>query len=68
MDRLWKVELAFDRNPAEVDPSEVKLYQDTMVSMVREVLLGQKEGLIEAHPVDYSIFMVHLNGLKNRRN
>ncbi|MDI6808675.1 MAG: hypothetical protein QME66_06815 [Candidatus Eisenbacteria bacterium] len=65
MDRLWKVELAYDQNPATVSPSDLKLYQDTMVGMVKEVLTGQKEALFEAKLIDYDNFMSQLNRLKS---
>ncbi|MGD8777448.1 MAG: FmdE family protein [Ignavibacteria bacterium] len=65
MDRLWKVELAYDQNPADVSQSDLKLYRDTMVDMVKEVLTGQKEGLFEAKLIDYDEFMSHLNRLKS---
>lgn len=68
MDRLWKVELAYDENPADVAPADLKLYQDTMVDMVTEVLKGQKEGLFEIEPIDYDIFLSHINRLKKENS
>lgn len=64
MDRLWKVELAFEENPASVSRSDLALYQETMVKMVQEVLLGDKAGLFEPARIDYADFMSRLNGLK----
>jgi hypothetical protein len=64
MDRLWQVELAYDENPADVGPSDLRLYRDAMVDMVREVLTGQKEGLFEAKLIDFDAFLSHLNRLK----
>lgn len=67
MDRLWKVELAFEEDPASVSPENLELYQETMVEMVRQVLLGNKEGLITATPLDYAEFLSRLEGLKSSR-
>jgi len=64
MDRLWQVELAYDQNPADISPSDFKLYQDTMVDMVTEVLSGPNEKLFEAMLIDYDEFLSHLNRLK----
>jgi hypothetical protein len=64
MDRLWKVELAYDQNLATVNQSDLKLYQDTMVDMVKEVLTGQKEGLFDAKLLDYDEFISRVNRLK----
>ena len=64
MDRLWQMELAYDCNPADVTPSDMKLYQDTMVEMVREVLTGKKEGLFEVESIDYNSFTSHLSRLR----
>ena len=65
MDRLWKVESAYDQNPEAVSPSDMELYQDTMVDMVTEVLTGQKEGMFEAQLIDYDDFMSQLKRLKS---
>lgn len=64
MDRLWKVELAFDKNPDSIDQVDIKLYQNTMVDMVEEVLLDQKEGLFEVNPIEYDTFLSRINKLK----
>ncbi len=64
MDRLWKVELAFDKDPASVDPTDIKLYQNTMVDMVEEVLLGQKSDLFEAELIEYDEFISRVSKFK----
>ena len=64
MDRLWQVELAYDQDNESVSPSDLQLYQDTMVDMVKEVLTGQREGLYEAKLIDYDKYLFHLNRLK----
>jgi hypothetical protein len=65
MDRLWKIELAYDQDPAAVHPADLKLYQDAMAAMVKEVLTGQKEGLFEANLLSYDEFMSQLRRLKS---
>jgi hypothetical protein len=64
MDRLWKVEQAFEDDPASVSPDDFALYQKTMVEMVREVLLGDKPGLFEVAAIDYDELLSRLAGLK----
>jgi hypothetical protein len=64
MDSLWKVELGYEENPANVSREEFELYQNTMYNMVKNVLLDQKEGLIEVEPIDYDKFQEILEGLK----
>jgi hypothetical protein len=65
MDRLWKIELAYDQDPMSVSPSDMELYRDTMVDMVKEVLTGQKEGLFEAQLIDYDEFVSQLKRIKS---
>ena len=64
MDKLWKVELAFDKDPDSVNQADVKLYQDTMFDVVKDVLLDQKEGLIEVTPIEYDEFLSRVSRLK----
>ena len=64
MDRLWQVELAYERNPEDISSSDLKLYQDTMAEMVKEVLTGQKEGLFEAKLIDFDTFLSHVTRMK----
>ncbi len=65
MDRLWKVELAYDHDPSTVNQSDIQLYQDTMVDIVKVVLTGDKEGLFETELLDYDEYISRLNRLKN---
>ena len=65
MDRLWKVELAFDKNPDSVNQADIILYQNTMADMVEEVLLDQKEGLFEVNPIEYDEFLSRISKLKS---
>jgi len=64
MDSLWKVELAFDKDPASVNKDDIKLYQDTMFEVVNEVLLGQEKGLFEAKLIEYDEFLSRISKLK----
>ncbi len=65
MDRLWKVELAFDKNPDSVNQTDIKLYQDTMVDIVKEVLQGQKKGLFEVKAIEYDEFLSRISKLQS---
>jgi hypothetical protein len=64
MDRLWKVELAFDKDPDSVNQDDIKLYRDTMEDVVKEVLLGKKKGLFEVKPIEYDEFLARINRSK----
>ena len=66
MDRLWKVELAFDKDPHSVNQDDIKLYRDTMEDMVKEVLLGQKKGLFEIKPIEYDEFLSRISKLRSQ--
>jgi len=43
MDRLWKIELAFEDNPSSVNQTDLELYQNVMFKMIEDVLLDQKD-------------------------
>ena len=64
MDRLWKVELAYEENPASVNQTDLELYQNTMFNMVKDVLLDQKKGLFDVELIDYDKFQSILKRLK----
>ena len=66
MDSLWKVELAFDKDPASVDKDDIKLYQDTMEDVVEDVLLDQKKDLFEIEPIEYDEFLSRISKLKSK--
>ena len=55
MDRLWQVELALDKNPHSVTEADKKLYKDTMVSIVKDVLWDRKPGLFEVNKIYYPL-------------
>ncbi len=65
MDRLWKVELAYEENPASVNQADFELYQNTMFNMVKNVLLDQKEGLFDVELIGYDEFLSILKRLKS---
>lgn len=64
MDSLWKVELAYEEDPATVSKADAELYQNTMFRMVSDLLLDRKEGLIAVEPIDYDAFRAMLEKLK----
>ena len=64
MDRLWKIELAYDKDPTSVNQADIKLYQDTMFDMVKDILLNQKKDLFEAKLIEYDEFLSRLKILK----
>lgn len=64
MDRLWKVELAYEKNPASVNQTDLELYKNTMFSIVKDVLLDQKKGLFDVELIDYDEFLLILKRLK----
>ena len=64
MDKLWKVELAFDKDPDSVNQADIKLYQDTMFNVVNEILQGQTKGLFEVKPIEYDEFLSQISKLK----
>ena len=63
MDRLWKVEVSYDEDPASASRADKKLYQDTMMKVVRDVLVVPIKGLFEAELIEYDEFLSRLNGL-----
>lgn len=67
MDRLWRVESAYDKNPGDVSPADMQLYRKTMADMIKEVLENDTPGLFEATVIDYDAFRSHLDRLKSGR-
>ena len=65
MDRLWQIEIALDKEPNSVTGSDKKLYQDTMVSIVKDVLLDRKPGLFEVQSISYPFFEKDLELMKS---
>jgi hypothetical protein len=64
MDRLWKVELTYEENPASVNQADLELYKNTMFTVVNDVLLNQKIGLFDVELIDYDEFLSILQQLK----
>ncbi|MCD4794549.1 MAG: hypothetical protein K8R54_15035 [Bacteroidales bacterium] len=68
MDRLWKVELAYEENPASVSQADFELYQNTMFNVINDVLSNQKIGLFDVELIDYNEFLLILKGIKVNNN
>jgi len=64
MDRLWQVELAFERDPATVSPEELVRYRRAMVAMVEDVLFDRVDGLITVESIEYDAFEKRLESLR----
>jgi len=64
MDKLWKIEESYDKNPASVNQDDLKIYRDTMVNVVKDVLLGRKIGLFETKDIEYDEFLSRLSRLR----
>ena len=67
MDRLWQVELALDKEPHSVTESDKKLYKDTMVSIVKDVLFDRLPGLFEVRDISYPTFKINIELLKTSK-
>jgi hypothetical protein len=67
MDRLWQIELAFDRAPDAVSTADVERYRRAMRAMVRDALFDRVPGLITVEPMPYDEFAAHLNALHHQR-
>ncbi len=61
MDRLWKIEQSFEEDPSTVTQADMELYQNTMLDLVKDVLLDRKEGVFEAELIDYDEYFSSLN-------
>lgn len=64
MNRLWKVELAYEEDPASVNQADLELYQNTIFTVVKDVLSNQKKGLFDVELIDYDKFLSILKQLK----
>ncbi|RKX25569.1 MAG: hypothetical protein DRP45_05585, partial [Candidatus Zixiibacteriota bacterium] len=53
-----------DQDPASVSQADMKLFRETMETVVKDVLLDRKEGLIKAELIEYDEFLSRLDGLK----
>ncbi len=61
MDRLWKIECAFEDDRRSVDEKQIQLYSSSMEAMVRNVLFGRINGLISARIIPYDEFQTRLD-------
>ena len=64
MDRLWKIECAFEEDPDSVDAAKIELYRGTMETIVRDVLFDRIDGLITARIIPYNEFQARLDSAK----
>ena len=64
MDELWKIELAFDRDPDSVLAEDIDRYRRAMRGMVQDVLFGRVPGLITVEAVSYEGFQQRLDRLR----
>ena len=68
MDRLWKVELAYEKDPQSVSKKDKELYRSNMSKMVKKVLSGDDKDLMEAETISYEQFMSRLKAKKVSSN
>lgn len=61
MDRLWRIECAFEEDRDSVDTAEIELYRGAMESIVRDVLFEHVDGLITARAIPYDEFQARLD-------
>ncbi len=59
MDVLWEIEKALDKKPESVSENDKVTYRNTMIKMVRKVLLDEVPGLFELKEIAYPL--QHLN-------
>ncbi len=64
MDRLWKVELAYEENPNTISQDDIELYQNTMFTVVKDVLSDENNNLFDVKLIDYDEFLSILKPLK----
>jgi hypothetical protein len=64
MDKLWAIELAFERDPGSVSPADVHRYRRAMVTMVHDVLFCRVPGLITVEQLEYAAFQTRLDALR----
>jgi hypothetical protein len=64
MDKLWKIELAYEENPCSVNQTDFNLYQNEMFKMVEDVLFDKKNDLFTIEPIEYDKFQSMLNQQK----
>ena len=64
MDVLWEIEKALDKKPETVSDQDKKLYQNAMVTMVKDVLFDRKPGLFEVQSISYPLFEMKVELMK----
>ncbi len=61
MDRLWRIECAFEEDRDSVDTAEIELYRGAMGTTVTDVLFERVDGLITARLIPYDEFQARLD-------
>jgi len=56
MDVLWEIEKALDKKPGTVSVQDKNLYQNTMVSMVKDVVFDRVPGLFDVRDISNKFF------------
>ncbi|MBN2563775.1 MAG: hypothetical protein JXQ75_22890 [Phycisphaerae bacterium] len=64
MDRLWRIERAFEENRDSVGTAEIELYRGAMETIVRGVLFERASGLITARVIPYDEFQARLDSVR----
>ncbi len=64
MDELWKIELAFESDPASVSDADMARYRQAMRKMVHDVLFNRVPGLITVKSVSYEAFQARLDAVR----
>lgn len=64
MDKLWKIECAFEEDRDSVDATKIELYRSAMETIVADVLSDRMDGLITARTVPYDEFEIRLGAAR----
>ena len=67
MDVLWEIEKALNKKPESVSDQDKKLYQNAMVTMVKDVLFDRKPGLFEVQKIFYPFFEMNIELMKGNK-
>jgi hypothetical protein len=64
MDRLWRIECAFEKDRRSVDEAQIQLYRGSMKALVQDILFGRINGLISARIVPYDEFQARIDSAR----
>jgi len=67
MDRLWQIELAFERDPQTVSAADIARYRRAMAKTVADVLFERVPGLISVEAIPYEQFEQRLRDVRSDR-